>query len=253
MSTGVALFLAVALFVAVVAMVEVGYRLRKRGLITSANATAVGGVTGGVSVLMGLVLAFGFSNAAERLEEHRRLAVTEANAIAAAWARIAFFEAPEQAAMRQLFRRYVDARIHAHGALPEMEKYEALVEDAAALHQDIWARAASVVEKKPELGTLLIPPIDAMAEIATYRRVMVHTHVTAMTLGFMVGLVLLGALLIGTSGAEDHRRIWPYRLIFAAVTATAVSVIIDMEYPQTALEGTRAADALLVELRASMG
>lgn len=253
MTTSLAIVLAFALFLALLAMIEAGFRLTRSGAMTSAVAAAVGGVTGGVSLLMGLVLAFSFSNAAERLAYHRSLAVMEANAIATGWARIDLLAEPDQAPLRDLFRRYLDARIRAHEALPRVEEYDALLVEGTALRQGIWERMIAAVRVSPELGTLVIPPINAMEDAAINRKVAVHTHVTEMTIAFMLGLVLLGALLIGTSGAERNGRLWPYRLIFAAMTATAVIVIFDMEFPQTGFAGTRAADELLVELRRSMG
>ncbi|HVG59387.1 MAG TPA: hypothetical protein VNA24_12585, partial [Hyalangium sp.] len=245
--------LALVLFLALLMMIEAGYRLTRRGAMTSAAAVTVGGVTGGVSLLMGLVLAFSFSNAGVRLDYHRSLAVMEANAIATGWARIDLLAEPDQAPLRGLFRRYLDARIRAHEALPKVKEYDALLMEGTALRQVIWERMSAAVRASPELGTLVIPPINAMADAAINRKVAVHTHVTEMTIAFMIGLVLLGALLIGSSGAEKHGRLWPYRCIFAAMTAVAVSVIVDMEFPQTGFAGTRAADALLVELRRSMG
>lgn len=251
MTTPWALALSISLFLALLLMIEAGYHLAQKGALTSATAASVGGVTGGVSLLMGLVLAFTFSNAAQRLDVHRQRAVDEATAIETGWARIDLFEDAQQGPLRDLFRQYVDARIRAHEALPRAEDYAARLNEGNVLRDRLWKHTTRLVRAQPEMGTLVIPPLNAMADTATHREVVVHTHVTELTLALMLALVLVGALLIGSSGAERQGRLWPYRLIFAALTSLAVSVIFDMEFPRTGFVGTRAADELLVQLRQS--
>ncbi len=81
------LALPVVLFAAELLVIHLGFRYRRLPVDAATNA-AVAPVVGTVLSLMGLVLAFSFSNAAGRLGENRMAILNEANAIETAWLRI---------------------------------------------------------------------------------------------------------------------------------------------------------------------
>src|SRR5262245_35696980 len=58
--------------------------------------------------LVGLLLAFSFSMAAQRFDARRRAIVAETNAIGTFWLRTSFFPEPTRSEMRVRVRRYVD-------------------------------------------------------------------------------------------------------------------------------------------------
>jgi uncharacterized membrane protein len=69
----------------------------------------------------------------------------------------------------------------------------------------------------------------------------------------MLGVLsLTSALLAGFGMAGGKSRSWVHILAFAAVVATTVYVILDLEYPRLGLIRVDSADAVLVELRESM-
>ena len=57
--------------------------------------------------LMGLMIAFTFSGAANRYELRRQMTVDEANAIGTAYLRLDLLPAQAQPALREKFRRYL--------------------------------------------------------------------------------------------------------------------------------------------------
>jgi hypothetical protein len=58
---------------------------------------------------MGLLIAFTFSGAASRFDTRRQLVVEEANAIGTAYLRLDLLPASAQSALRESFRRYLEA------------------------------------------------------------------------------------------------------------------------------------------------
>jgi hypothetical protein len=204
------------LFAAVLLMMEAGYWAATRSdrRHVAGGSAARQAVTGTVQALMGLILAFSFSDAAARLALHRRSVVDETNAIATAWHRLDLLAPPDQARLRELFRRYLDARIQAYAALPAL---------------------------------------NLMSDVAQQRTLAVRTHMSSLAGAFMFGLILAGSLLVGTSLAGRRGRSWMYRIIYAAVVASAVHVILDMEYPRNGVIRTRDADLFMDQLRQEMG
>src|SRR5262245_10037069 len=71
----------------------------------------IGAVEGAVFGLLGLLLAFTFSEAASRFESRQQLVVQEANCIGTAWYRIDLLPADDADPTRQMFREYLDARL----------------------------------------------------------------------------------------------------------------------------------------------
>ena len=79
-----------------------------------------GVVDGAVFGLLGLLVAFTFSGAATRFDARRQLVVEEANAIGAAYLRLDVLPAAAQPALRARFREYLDSRLAAYRAVPDM-------------------------------------------------------------------------------------------------------------------------------------
>ncbi|MFP2905752.1 hypothetical protein ACLESD_11985 [Pyxidicoccus sp. 3LFB2] len=232
--------------------IEVAYRISRRRTLPASQLPSVTAVSSVVFSLMGLVLAFSYSEAGKRLEAHRQLVVDEANAISSVWFRIDVVPAAAQASMRGLLGQYLDARIQAHEALPEVDEFELHRARAAGLQRQLWAEMVAVTREEPDKEVFLLPPVLLMAEVAGKRTLTVRTHITSPTFAFMLGLALVGAALVGVTTSRGEGRNWPYRLMFILVVSAAVHVVVDMEYPRTGIVSTEEADSLLLELREVM-
>lgn len=90
--------IAVALFLALVVCVEIGYRIGAKRIKSTANAhEGFGAIEGAVFGLFGLLLSLSFFGAASRLDARRQLIVQAANAIASAYMRVDLLPSAEQA------------------------------------------------------------------------------------------------------------------------------------------------------------
>jgi hypothetical protein len=98
----------------------------------------------------------------------------EVNAIGTAWQRLALLPAESQGAIRDAFRRYVDALLASRAEL--MTPSAALLEPPAVGRavEDVWTRAvaACVIELEyPRLGLVRIDDMDrALAELRAAMR-----------------------------------------------------------------------------------
>jgi hypothetical protein len=90
-----------------------------------------------------------------------------------------------------------------------------------------------------------------MFDIATTRTRAAFTHTSPVITGFLLVVILLSALLAGQGMAAGKRRLSHY-VLFAAVTAATMYLILDLEYPRFGLIRVDADDQVLVEVRASM-
>lgn len=244
-------WMAALLFAGALLMIELGYRYRLKWLLRAdtGSSAGIGSVSATVLSLMGLVLAFSFSNAASRLDASAKSILNEVSAIESAWQRIDLAEPQEQHRLKVLFRDYVEARIRAYEALPGLTEYDRHSQIAQTLLNDIWPLATegtSVTINR----SLLLTALNAAADAAAARNLSLHTHIPTMVLLFLFGIVLVGCLLVGTMLGNAENRQWFYRLLIAAVLTSVVSVIIDLEYPRVGMFNLlKEPDAMFVDLR----
>src|SRR6185369_7365193 len=90
---------------------DIGQRLGASAAKKPGGKVGLGAIEGAIFALLGLLIAFTFSGAAARFENRRHLIVEEANDIGTAYLRITLLPAETQPEIRDLFRRYVDARL----------------------------------------------------------------------------------------------------------------------------------------------
>jgi hypothetical protein len=239
------------LFLGSLLMIELGYGYRLRWLLGAdeGSSAGIGSVSATVLSLMGLVLAFSFSNAAGRLDASAKSILNEVTAIESAWQRINLVEPQEQHRLKVLFRDYVEARVRAYEALPGLSEYARQSEIAEGVLNEIWPVAiegTSVTANR----TLLVTALDAMSDAAAVRNLSLNTHIPTMVLLFLFGIVLAGSLLVGTMLGNEGNRQWFYRLMIAAVLTSVVSVIIDLEYPRQGMFNLlKEPDTMFVDLR----
>jgi hypothetical protein len=254
--TGTALLLTLGLFVGMFVCLEVGRRIGERVERHDPGGahSGTGAVEGGVFALLGLIIAFSFSGAASRFDARRELIVQEANDIGTAYLRVNQLPAPAQPAVRDLFRRYLDARLAVYAEVTDPEVVQAKLAAVAELQRTIWEQAGIGCAAAPTsaCAMLLLPALNAMFDTATSRVLATRLHPPLVVFWLLFGLSFGCALLAGYSMASGTARKWTHMIAFAAVTACSVYVILDLEFPRIGLIRVDEFDQALVEVRASM-
>lgn len=253
----------IALYVAIVAggllagmllLLEAGRRLGARRVAADPEGAraGLGAIEGAVFGLMGLLVAFTFSGAASRFDVRRQLIVEEANAIGTAYLRIDLLPAGAQPAMRDLFRRYVDARLDVYRRLPDIPAAKSALAQSVALQGEIWSASVEAARSDPRATMLLLPALNDMIDVTTTRTVALQTHPPEIIFA-MLGLIALAcALLAGYSMAGTKSRSLVHSLGFAIILTLTVYVILDIEYPRVGFVRVDAFDRVLADVRQGM-
>jgi hypothetical protein len=253
--TNILLFIT-GLFAGMLILLEVGRRLglRHREKMPADTGAGLGAVEGALFALLGLLIAFTFSGAAERFEARRHLIVEEANAIGTAYLRIDLLPATAQPAMRDGFRRYVDSRLAIYRALPDLDAAKAELSRSAAIQREIWSAAVSTCPgaSSPSACVLLLPALNGMIDITTTRTVAAYTHPPALIFAMLAALALACSLLAGYGMAGSQVRSWIHILAFAAVLTITVYVILDYEFPRLGFIRIDSVDQVLMDMREGM-
>jgi hypothetical protein len=248
--------LAGGLFVGMLVLLETGRRLGLRRLVQDSDAARAGFgvVEGAIFALMGLLIAFTFSGAASRFDTRRQLVVEETNAIGTAYLRLDLLPASAQAALRESFRQYVEARLDSYRKLPDIVAARKALAQATQLQGRIWNQALAACQEAPQSATmLLLSALNAMIDITTTRSVATQIHPPLVIFAMLCVLALASSLLAGYSMAGGRpSSCWMHMLAFAVIMAVTVYVILDLEYPRLGLIRVDAVDQVLGDLRDSM-
>jgi hypothetical protein len=253
----IALCLAAGMFLSMLAFIEAGRRL---GILRLARdpeglAKGVGATEGAVFGLLGLLLAFTFSGAASRFEDRRHLITEEVNDIGTAFLRIDLVPEDARPELRDLFRRYLDARLATYANVTNQAVTEARLAETAMLQESIWTKAMAASRRPDVVGrpeVLFVPALNAMFDIATTRRAATENHPPVAIFMLLGALSLISSLLVGYGISGNKYRTWLHAFVFAALTSLAFYVIIDLEFPRLGLIRIDNADQLLIDLRKSM-
>ena len=245
------------LFVGMLLFLEIGRRIAVRRIKQDADAggEGVGAVDGAVFALLGLLLAFSFSGASSRFDTRRQLIVEETNDIGTAYLRLDLLPAELQPALRESFRRYLDARIDIFRKLPDIAAAKKSLAEVNELQTQIWRQAVVATQAPgapPAAPILLLPALNAMIDITTTQALATQMHPPAVVFVMLFGLALAASMLAGYGMTGSKVRRWFHMLGFALVMAVAVYVILDLEYPRLGLIRVDAFDQALVDLRKSM-
>jgi hypothetical protein len=186
-------------------------------------------IEGAVFGLFGLLLAFTFSGAISRFDEHRRLIIQETDAISTVWMDLAILPPETQPPLRNLLREYTNSRLHLYDAIgPEISA------TSLRLQSEIFSRilaAATSPQAHPDTLKLLLPPLNDMINITYTRRNAFHMHPPGPV--FLLLFVFSAACaFIGGYGMHSTRIDWIYAVALTlAVTFTVYSTL-ETEFPR---------------------
>ena len=248
------LLVALALFLGLVLVLNAGRRLGERRRKRSPGPLeGLGAVEGAVFGLLGLLIAFTFSEAAARFNVRRDQIVQETNTIGTAWLRLDLLPAAAQPAIRDNFRRYVDARLSVFRAFSSGSFGQAESDQAAALQGEIWRAAVAACRDSPgQVSMLLLPALNDMIDYAATRTYTARRHPPAIIYMTLCFLALASALIAGYGMGATGTRSWFHVLAFAIILALAVDVILDLEFPRVGFIRIDSYDRVMVDLRQSM-
>jgi hypothetical protein len=255
--TWIALLIAIALFLAMLALIEVGRRMGVSRLARdpAGLAKGTGASEGAIFGLLGLIIAFTFSGAANRFESRRQLITEEVNNIGTAYLRIDLVPNDARPELRDLFSRYLDLRLATYANIKSTSDVDAMIAETATLQNSIWTKAVEACRRPDVIGrpeTLFIPALNQMFDITTTRKAATMDHPPLAIYMLLGALSLVGSLLVGYGSSTNKNRPRLHAFVFAAITSLSIYMIVDLEFPRLGLIRVDAADQLMIDLRKSM-
>jgi len=255
--TGILLVFVPSLFLIMLLVLETGRRIGKRYYSMEESDHHRGNrilVESAIYGLLGLLIAFTVSGAANRFDARRTLTVQEANAIGTAYLRLDLLPAAAQPDLRRKFRRYAEARLAVFRLLPNFEASNAEAVRANELQRSIWNEVIAALPGVPQSATLmLLPALNEMFDITSSRAIAGQAHTPLVILCALAVLALFCCLLAGYGLAGENPLGSALRMIgFALIVTLTIFVILDLDYPRVGLIRLDYADQALIDVLAGM-
>ncbi|MBK9386789.1 MAG: hypothetical protein IPN34_18395 [Planctomycetes bacterium] len=248
-STQIAGIACIALAALMVLASIAGHALGRRSPACAEDASAPGSglIHSAVLALLGLLLAFCFSQAYERFQHRRELIVAEANAVGTMRLRLDLLSAAERSAARTELREHTEARVLAWEYANGMEAQTRELARADRAEAALWSRMVSVTitpEGAP-LRMLLLPPLNELIDLSAERLAYIHAHPPLPVGILLFGVALICALLSGMGFASRNRLPIFHVATFALLCAGTIYLIFDMEYARFGLVNLKEPHRLL--------
>jgi hypothetical protein len=238
------------LFPIMIVMALLGRRLRGKHVHASISAPT----EGAVFALFGLLLAFTFSGAISRYDDHRKLIVEEATYIDTAYRRLDLLPAAAQPALRQDFRKYATVRQHRFDEVPESAESIEAAERTESLQRQIWSGsvdASTSPGANPDATKLLLPALNNMIDITATRKNAFNMHPPAIIFLLLYVFGAACAYMAGYS-MEAGKHHWLYTLSLALTVTLTVYATLEVEYPRRGLIRLTTQNEVFTDLLNSM-
>lgn len=230
-------------------MTEVGFRIGRAWQRRAPEKdTAIGPMVAAMLGLVGFLLAFMTSFAADRFETRRRLIMEEANAIATTYLRAGYLPEPIAGESRELLKEYIDTRI----AATQPGAFEAAIVRAEEVQIELWQKAEELVKETggSDVYALYLESLNELVELHTQREVAaLYARVPPILLLALFLFAALGMLVLGFNNSYDGRRSIFALTALVLIFGCVIYLIIDLDRPRQGLFQVSDQPMLIVEQR----
>lgn len=238
--------------VLVLAAIELGRGMAARRQHKGLPLQKIGAAESVVLAILGLMISFTFSGAANRFEARRELIGLETNAVTSGWLRLDMLNSEDQPAVRRQFLSYLDARLAAYAAFPDVEAVRDNLAKARDLQFDLWRSTVTSANRPDSVSgaaVTVLPAMTTMFDAAMLRTVALEAHPPLVIFVLLYTLAACAGVIIGAQVTQLPERRAFQQWALALLLGLAIFVILELEYPRGGLVTIEDADRFLIELR----
>jgi hypothetical protein len=217
-------------FVAMMLARELGAAIKRKTMLAGGEVEsfALTSVLG----LLALFIGFTFSIALQRYDNRRELVVKEANALGTTWLRADLLDDQGRTALRDVLRRYVDARLR-FGEGKDTAEEIAAYQESGILQAELWGtvmRTTAPFRDTPR-ASLLVTTTNESIDLAGERYANRQAHVPTSILRLLGLFALIAAAMVGYERGGLRRTT---TVLFVMLTL-AVTLVLDLDRPMTGM------------------
>ena len=190
--------------------------------------TVIGPMVAAVLGLVGFLLAFMVSMAADRYNARRGLVLSEANTIGTAYLRAGYLPAPYDSESQDLLQQYLDARLIAQDVSRAAESV-ALSEE---IQVELWHRADAMVEQTggSDVYALYVESLNELIELHSQREIAAfYARIPTVLVLALYGFSVLGFFIMGFANSYDGKRSLVALMALVLVFGSVLFLILDLD------------------------
>lgn len=232
--------IAVVLFVAIVAMNEIAYRLGEfvQSRTDDEVKSLTGAIQGSILGLLALLLGFTFSMSMDRYNNRSMALIDEANAIGTAVLRVQLLPEQYQDQATELIDKYLDVRVAVGSvALTKHREREAYIQQTHALQNELWRLAVAATEDDPRPVTTgaFVKSLNDMIDAQGKRNALLDMQVPEIVLLLLFVVFIASGAMMGYSAGLSGKRVLTPILLVSVLITLIVFIIIDLDRPKRGL------------------
>ena len=225
----------VLLFVVLLAVVEIGFRLRLR---TAASGDEklhdqIKGARDGIIVLLSLLLGFMLPMSLVRFDQRRHLAIEEAKAIGTTSLRAQMLPEPARSRTHELMLEYVEARLMFLRAGLHAETLQTVNSRSKKLQDELWQQSVAAAQLSPTpITALLAQSLNQMIDLSEERLAALENRIPS---AIWLRLTLISLLTCLTVGYSLRRRFGLSMLVTPLMISIVMALVADLDSPRSGL------------------
>jgi hypothetical protein len=228
-------------------MTEVGFRFGRQLHRRKDEALKgqIGGIQGAILGILALLLGFTFAMAMNRYETRRELVLKEANAIATTYLRASFLPAPDQIAVEDLLRQYVDVRLAFYAAGNDEGKIAAAESEAGKIQRELWSRTVGAGKESPSaLTASFVNALNDAIEFDATRMQAMQMRVPGVVWILVLLVASCGCCVTGYAAGASGKRGAFTNVILPLLITVIIFLIADLDSPRHGIIGVNQAPML---------
>lgn len=206
---------------------------------------------GAIFTLMALLVAFTFSNAAQRFDYRRSLMIHESTAISTAYLRTKTLQSTDATILKKDFNDYINSRIAIYTDIANPEIVNQKLKASDIVQEKLWSDAISACGRSSKItcSMLILPPINNMFDIAHERFSYSYMHPSILIFGLLILVSLFATFLTGYGIGKKGSWHSIHVMIYTIIVSLTIYIIVDLEAPRFGLIKETGFDYLLQDLK----
>jgi len=211
-----------------VIVTEAGYALGRRSAAArdEKRLSQFGAVQAAVLGMLGLLLGFTFSMAAERYDGRRALMVEEANAIQTAWLRAGMLPDAHRQPVRSLLRSYVEVRLRPDAA---REVTPVSQRPASSIQRELWQHAeASATEAANDITATFVEALNDVIALDRQQLAAARNRIPIGVWAILMTVAAVGSYVTAFANGTNPPRSAFATVLLPLLLAVLILLIVDL-------------------------
>jgi hypothetical protein len=226
------LFIFAFSFIVLWVSARIGWSVLKRLIILSEEIREdFGFILASTLTLLGLIIGFTFSMAANRYDQRKNFEEAEANAIGTEYVRAALLPADTAEKVRSLLRNYLDQRVIFYSTKDELE-FKQVNERTARLQDELWSAMLGPAEAHPTpITALAVSGMNDVLNSQGYTQAAFWNRIPTAAWALMITIAIGCNLLVGygSHSLTAGSNLLP---ILPLMVSVAFMLIADLDSPR---------------------